>query len=128
MCACVCVCGGGVLAAALERSLPNAHGMNPFRAGTSPSQIGTDHKRSEQWVRSVEDNAWIRIHRNPRHTMFTPMSTRNDPPKESLSKVRLSVITFTSDPTGKSAMHIDENESIMVDDWTISSMAHRRIG
>ena len=33
-----------------------------------------------------------------------------------------------SDPKGKSVIHVDEKESRMVDDWTISSMVHRRIG
>ena len=44
-------------------------------------------KKPDGWLRSPKHSAWVRVHRNPRQCLFTPLSTSSGPTPESLCTI-----------------------------------------
>jgi hypothetical protein len=78
-------------------------------------QDDQDSKKPDGWLRSSKHNAWVRVHRNPRQCLFTPICTRSGPPRDSLSSVRVSIVRFVSDPLKGTVTDNDDSETRIID-------------
>ena len=87
------------------------------RADLAPDVMMTmkeNEKEDDRW--EVDENVWLRAHKKPRRTLFTPMKVRQGPKSEEI-KVRRRTVGIQSNGTVFD----------LADDWT-QPKAHRDMG
>ena len=77
---------------------------------------GVSGSEKDEWSKS--ELTWLRVHRQPRRTLFTPMRVNGSPPASALTGVRITRGTYFE--TGKTFELIDQ--------WTSRASAHADLG
>ena len=89
------------------------------RGGDKKQVVRTAEERCvDSWIWVGENGEWIRAHRTPRRSMFTPHRVAGGPGKEVLlNKIRITNGTYVG--TGESFQ--------IIDDYCVASSAHKML-
>lgn len=97
------------------RTTPKSSSSPGPLGASSPSTTKPVDRSTDHWIETTTH--WIRIHVQPRQDLFTPTRTRDGPPLESLSTMRITKATHV----------VSQRLTTIRDNWTMSSSAQRTL-